>query len=112
MREIDYLIEDIVNWKIELEEVGGGGEFSGEDIDDLADELESMNKRDLLNRWRGSVGEWVASRDDVAREWERFEEENSDEASEYDNLVEWQLEKLLSGKRTDYGYVNNYEYRS
>lgn len=111
MNKRDYLIEDIINWKIELEEVGGGGEYTDKNIENLVQELEKLSETQLLDRWRHSVGEWIASRSDVNREWDKFCEEKPSKASEYDNLVEWQLEKLVNGKDTDYGYIKTYNYK-
>jgi hypothetical protein len=109
----EKVLQDVIRWKIELEEVGSGNEFTDEDIEEYRKELEDMDYGELVELWQHNVGEWIASRDDVHREWERFSSENPDIVKKHypeENVVNWQFDKLLDeNKETDYGYIHHYQ---
>lgn len=96
----ENIIEDILNWKQESE-LTGGAEF---DYADTKADLESRSQAELETYWRGTVGEWIASRDDVHR---RFEEQvdAGEFEGDFEDFIEFQLKKVKAGKETDYGYL-------
>ena len=103
----ERIVEDIVNHKIELEEVGGNGHMSPDDIDEFKAEIEDLSDDNLENWWFGRVGEWVES----MQRWGNDEFRTDDgiekwEAEGFDSVAEWQFQKLLDGEPIDYGYIN------
>lgn len=90
--ERDRIVKDISRWKYELEM---GNEFSGEDLQEYIAMLQEMSDRELKAHWKSTVGEWVASRNDV----------HPPEDTEFENWLTTQFENLIAGKRTAYGFV-------
>lgn len=82
--EVDRVIKDIVNHKIESTTVGDGEEMSIKDVEALESHLQSLNAGHIEDWWLGEVGEWVASRD--------FDPDQ-------------QFEQLKNSGDVDYGYV-------
>lgn len=105
--ERQRVIKDIINHAIEEEEVGAGGEFTADDVADLRNELENCSDDELQDWWFSAVGEWIAS----MQRWGDDEYHNNADgmgdwaARGYDNVVEWQYNKLVDEGKTDYGYI-------
>lgn len=78
------IINDVANWKSEYEM---GTDFSSEQLQEYVDELKELSDEELKKWWASTVGEWVAHRADC---------DHPDE----------ELEKLLNGEETGYGYLN------
>lgn len=105
----ERLVQDIVNHKIEEVEVGAGNAISDEEVEDLEDELRECSDDALESWWHSTVGEWIAP----MRRWnngEYYTEENGVEVpvwelEGYDNVIEWQFDKLKETGETDYGYM-------
>lgn len=91
------IIRDIARWKVELVEVGGGGHFSYEKLQQFVDSLRDQNDADLVEFWRGTVGEWVCSRHDV------------DFGDDPEEFLNDQLDKVAAGEELAYGYVVDVE---
>lgn len=112
--ERERIIQDIINHKVEEVEVGSGDAISEDELMELRSELESENKQSLVNWWKGTVGEWIASMDRFYNS-EQFSVE-TDSGTEipiwdslgYENHIEWQLNKVIETGETDYGYVYPY----
>lgn len=89
-----HVIRDIANWKVELEHTGGRS-FSDDELDDYIEELADTPDDDLESWWYGSVGEWVASRQDMP----------VPEEMAFEDWLDHQFEKLKAGEETPWGYV-------
>jgi len=105
--ERERIIKDIINHAIEEEEIGAGGYFSPQDIDELRETLEDKSDDDLYNWWDSNVSEWIAPMD----RWgdDEYQTENGVpkwEANGFENVIEWQFYKLCSEGKTDYGYIH------
>lgn len=74
--------DDIVAYKIEESE----GEMTDEEIDKLVCVLKKKSDVELADWWYGTVGEWLCSLSTIRN-------------------VDEQFRKLISGMRTDYGFV-------
>jgi len=103
----ERIVEDIVNHKIELEEVGGNGHITKDEIDEFRETVEEQSDETLENWWFSRVGEWV----DSMNRWGNDEFRTDDDteiwiAEGYENPAEWQYQKLLDGEPRDYGYIN------
>jgi hypothetical protein len=118
-RERNRIITDIMHWKCELE---NDQDFPPEKFQAFVNKLRSMDDAELKGFWKDHVGEWLASRDDL-----NFEPETEKlkivewhdvltaslngveppESGDFDDWLDSQFEKLISGEQTDYGYVVN-----
>lgn len=101
------IIKDIINHAIEEEEVGGGGSFSDDDLTELKNTLESQSESELESWWYSNVGEWIAS----MQRWnkEQYHTNRGTPIWEYngfDNVVDWQYNRLINEGVTDYGYIH------
>lgn len=104
----ERLVRDIVNHHIE-----GAESITDEEIDEFEEDVRSMSMSDLEDMWEGNVGEWILPMDRWRRDEHYTEVENEDgdveevpvwEHEGYDNVVEWQFDKLVDTGSVDYGY--------
>lgn len=113
------LITDIMHWKTELEL---DQEFPPEEFQKYVDMLQTKDGTELKQMWEETVGEWLASRNDLDR---GVELSPPTSVGAHKSLVgpdpeptptkqvpftEWlkvQFEKLVTGGNTDYGFVVN-----
>lgn len=106
-KQRDRIVEDIVNHKIELVEVGGNGHISMGEVEEFKEEVEELTDDRLEDWWFSRVGEWINS----MNRWGNDEFRNDDDeeiwlVEGFEHPAEWQYHKLLEGKPIDYGYVN------
>lgn len=96
----EALIQDIVNWKTE-ESIAFGEEFQNEE--EYREMLQEMSLEELKQHWRTTVGEWLTSRSDLHGTFiERRKAGEFD--GDFEDFVEAQLDKVIAGESTDYGY--------
>lgn len=107
--ERDRIVKDIVNHKIEEVEVGAGDAISDEELEELESTLRDQSDDELKSWWDSTVGEWIAP---MSR-WNNGEYYTEEDRVEvpvweqegYDNVIEWQFDKLKETGETDYGYM-------
>lgn len=98
------LIEDYLSWKNELE-VTGGREYPDSKLQEDYEELLTKNIQELRDMWRSTVGEWIASRDDVNQRYNEEKQENEFQGS-FEDYIEEQLKRVEEGEETAYGFTH------
>jgi hypothetical protein len=104
----ERIVRDIVNHHIE-----GAESITDTEIMEFERDVRSMSLEDLEDMWVGTVGEWILPMERWS--WDEYyvEVENEDGESEevpvwedegYDNVADWQFDKLVETGDTDYGY--------
>lgn len=92
------VITDIAQWKVELEVVGGGNEFTNAELESYIEGLRELDDTALRSFWDGTVAEWVASRADMPP--------GPDEEMSAEWLDE-QYATLRAGGEAPWGYVSS-----
>lgn len=88
-RQRSRVIDDLSQWKVEYEEF----DFSDEELNRWRAYLADMDDEELQDTWRGCVGEWLCTRSDLSHD------------PDAETFVEQQLEKVIAGDDTEYGFV-------
>lgn len=83
---------DLGRWKLELEMPN---QFSGEDLDEYLQKLDTLDDETLACWWTDNVGEWVASRSDLDIPLD----------VNFDEWLDAQFDTLIRGDTTAYGFV-------
>ncbi len=86
------IVSDIIHWKAELEY-----DTTWDAFDEYVTELRALPDGQLKARWETTVGEWVASRDDLPRPL----------GIDFDQYLAVQFGKLIAGHSTDYGFITS-----
>lgn len=81
------VIDDIMEWTAETE------------YSQNREDLKAMTDKGLVDEWFGSVGEWIASRDDMNRRYENSTKDSMDD------FIETEFKALVQGKETEYGFT-------
>lgn len=100
--ERERIYRDVASWETE-------GAIAGDQepptYDDVVDNLSDLDDDELIEYWEGTVGEWVLSRGDIIERQPKYDGLDGDE------ILRYELHRLIAGLPTTYGYLPGVSYR-
>lgn len=100
--ERDNIIKDIASYKIELEEIGGGGVMTDAEVREYVEELRECDDEMLRDIWFTNVGEWIHSRHDRTP----TDEELLERGLSIEEWMDGVFDSVKADEEVPHGYVS------